>query len=172
MYKQGTQGYTLGDYSSSSAAGNLRAANYEPLENETDYIITVNYGGETGNSLICSYQSGNFTSKMLDYKLEAYNREVFHSVTRDAKHIYVKLVNADGVDKGTRICLQDLNVGTSATLITLSGEESLLHVPNVNKKNDEKITPQRQKIELQKDTVVLELPAHSVNVLVMNCLES
>lgn len=168
VYKQGIEGYTLGDYSSSTAAGNLRAANYEPLENEKDYVFTVNYGGENGKNLICSYTDGEFTSKTLDYKLEAYNREVFHSVTRDAQHVYVKLVNADGVDKATRINLQNLTVQPNATLVTLSGEESLLHVPNVNKKNDEKITPQQQNIELQGDSVVLQLPANSVSLLVMS----
>jgi hypothetical protein len=168
VYKQGVEGYTLGDYSSSSAVGNLRAANYEPLENDTHYTITVNYGGDTGKNLICSYTDGHTTSRILDYKLEAYNRDVFHSVTRDAQHVYVKLVNADGVDKATQIRLQDLNVASVARMITLSGDEELLHVPNVNQKNDEKIVPQEQVIHLQEDSVVLQLPAHSVNVLVMN----
>ncbi|SEA44139.1 alpha-L-arabinofuranosidase C-terminal domain-containing protein [Paenibacillus sp. 276b] len=168
VYKQGVEGYTLGDYSSSSAAGNLRAANYEPLENDTNYTITVNYGGETGKNLICSYTDGHTTSRILDYKLEAYNRDVFHSVTRDEQHVYVKLVNADGVDKATQIHLQDLNVTSVAKWITLGGDEALLHVPNVNQKNDEKIVPQEQVIHLQEDSVVLQLPAHSVNVLVMD----
>lgn len=170
VYKQGIEAYTLGDYSSSTAAGNLRAANYEPIESGTDYLITVNYGGESGDRLICSYTDGTFTSKTLDYKLEAYNREVFHSVTRDQDHVYVKLVNADSVDKATKISLHNLNVQKEATLITLSGEESLLHVPNVNQKNDEKITPQQKQITLQEETVVLELPANSVNVLVLESI--
>ncbi|WP_340401821.1 alpha-L-arabinofuranosidase C-terminal domain-containing protein [Paenibacillus sp. FSL H8-0079] len=170
VYKQGIEGYTLGDYSSSSAAGNLRAANYEPLENGTNYTITVNYGGDTGKNLICSYTDGRTTSKILDYKLEAYNREVFHSVTKDARHVYVKLVNADGVDKSTRICLQDLKVDASARLITLTGEDHLVHVPNVNQKNDEKVVPQEQEVTLSDTSVVLNLTAHSVNVLVLDIL--
>ncbi|WP_440119263.1 alpha-L-arabinofuranosidase C-terminal domain-containing protein [Paenibacillus sp. QZ-Y1] len=170
VFKQGVEGYTLGDYSSSSAAGNLRAANYEPLENDTDYTITVNYGGNTGKNLICSYTDGHTISNILDYKLEAYNRDVFHSVTRDKQHVYVKLVNADGMDKPTRICLQDLMVASSARLITLTGDETLVHVPNVNQKNDEKVVPQEQEIELDGESVVLQLPAHSVNVLIMDCL--
>lgn len=170
VYKQGIEGYTLGDYSSSSAAGNLRAANYEPLENGTDYTITVNYGGDTGKNLICSYTDGRNISKVLDYKLEAYNREVFHSVTKDEHHVYVKLVNADGVDKSTRICLQDLKVDASARLITLTGEDHLVHIPNVNQKNDEKVVPQEQEITLSETSVVVNLTAHSVNVLVMDIL--
>ncbi|AUO06232.1 alpha-L-arabinofuranosidase [Paenibacillus jamilae] len=168
VYKQGIEGYTMGDYSSSTAAGNLRAASYEELADNTDYTITVNYGGETGNNLICSYTDGKTTSKVLDYKLEAYNRDVFNSVTQDAEHVYVKLVNADNVDKATQLNLEDLNVESSAKLITLTGDSSLVHVPNVNKKNDEKVVPTEQQITLHTDSVLLQLPANSVNVLVLD----
>ena len=167
VYKQGIEGYTLGDYSSSTAAGNLRAASYEPLEDGTEYSITVNYGGETGRNLICSYTDGQTESKVLDYKLEAYNREVFHSVTRDEQHVYVKLVNADAADKATRLNLEELNVQAEAQLITLTGDASLLHTPNVNKKNNEQVVPSEQTIQLEGTTVVLDLPASSVNVLIL-----
>lgn len=170
VYKQGIEGYTLGDYSSSSAAGNLRAANYEPLTDDTLYTITVNYGGDTGDRLLCSYTDGRTSSKTLDYKLEAYNREVFHSVTRDDQHVYVKLVNADSVEKATKLQLEHLQVASEATWITISGDESLVHLPNVNQKNDEKVIPVEQKVNLQGETVVLHLPANSVNVLVMSPL--
>ncbi|MEC0181960.1 alpha-L-arabinofuranosidase C-terminal domain-containing protein [Paenibacillus peoriae] len=168
VYKQGVEGYTLGDYSSSTAAGNLRAASYEELADHTDYTITVNYGGETGNSLICSYTDGETTSKVLDYKLEAYNSDVFNSVTKDAEHVYVKLVNADNVDKATQLNLQELNVESTAKLITLTGDSSLVHVPNVNKKNDEKVVPTEQQISLDNNAILLHLPANSVNVLVLD----
>ena len=168
VYKQGVEGYTLGDYSSSSTAGNLRAASYEELTDNTEYTITVSYGGETGSNLICSYTDGKTNSKVLDYKLEAYNKEVFNSVTRDAEHVYVKLVNADNVDKATQLNIQHLNVEAAARLITLTAEVSLLHVPNVNKKNDEKVVPQEQRVVLDKGSIVLNLPANSVNVLVLD----
>ncbi|ASR49556.1 alpha-L-arabinofuranosidase [Paenibacillus kribbensis] len=168
VYKQGVEGYTLGDYSSSTAAGNLRAASYEELADNTDYTITVKYGGETGGSLICSYTDGETTSKVLDYKLEAYNRDVFNSVTKDAEHVYVKLVNADNVDKATQLNLQELSVESTAKLITLTGDSSLVHVPNVNKKNDEKVVPTEQQIPLDTNSVLLHLPANSVNVLVLD----
>lgn len=99
VYKQGIEGYMLGDYSSSTAAGNLRASCYEPLLDNNPYTISVNYGGDNGDRLICSYTDGSFTSKTLDYKLEAYNREIFNSVTKDDNYVYVKLVNADPFEK-------------------------------------------------------------------------
>ncbi|MEW4371008.1 alpha-L-arabinofuranosidase C-terminal domain-containing protein [Paenibacillus kandeliae] len=168
VYKQGIEGYTLGDYSSSTAAGNLRAASYEPLSDDTEYTITVNYGGGTGNRLICSYTDGTFNSKVLDYKLEAYNREVFHSVTKDDQHVYIKLVNADAAAKATRLQLNHLNVDPSARWLTLTGDESLVHVPNVNTKNAEQVVPTEQSLTLTESTVTLNLPPNSVNVLVLN----
>lgn len=168
VHKQGVESYTLGDYSTSTAAGNLRAASYEPITNHTPYTITVNYGGDTGNRLICFYTDGQTTSKVHDYKLEAYNREVFHSVTKDEKHIYIKLVNADDADKATRINLQALNVSPTAQFITLTGDAELVHVPNVNKKNDEKVIPQEQQLQIENQSLVVPLSANSVNVLVLD----
>lgn len=168
VYKNGIQGYTLGDYSSSTAAGNLRAAAYEELAENTEYTITVNYGGATGSNLICSYTDGKTTSKVLDYKLEAYNNEIFNSVTKDDKHVYVKLVNADDVEKRTKINLASLNTTGLGRLITLTANSSLVHVPNVNKKNDEKVVPTEAEIGIENNSVVLNLAANSVNVLVLD----
>ncbi|CAH1219150.1 hypothetical protein PAECIP111892_04673 [Paenibacillus auburnensis] len=168
VFKDGVEAYTLGDYSSSTAAGNLRAASYEALADNTDYTITVNYGGADGSDLICSYTDGRAASKVLDYKLEAYNSEVFNSVTKDAEHVYVKLVNPDDVAKATELKLEELDVESAAKLITLTGDAPLVHVPNVNQKNNERIVPQEREISLAKDTVILNLPANSVNVLVLD----
>jgi len=174
VHKQGVEGYTLGDYSSSTAAGNLRAASHEALEDGRDYTITVNYGGGDGRRLICSYAdpAAGWTSKVLDYKLEAYNRDVFHSVTADARHVYIKLVNADGVDKQTRLNLDGLNVSADAKLVTLAGDALLLNVPNVNKKNAEQVVPAESGFTLEDGTngrtTVLKLPANSVSVAVLN----
>ncbi|MFC4321222.1 alpha-L-arabinofuranosidase C-terminal domain-containing protein [Litchfieldia salsa] len=168
VYKQGIQGYTLGDYSSSTAAGNLRASCYEELENDTPYNISVNYGGGTGDRLICSYTDGKTTSKVLDYKLEAYNNEIFNSVTKDDQHVYVKLVNADSVEKTTKITLKDLNVASTGKMVTVTGDESLLNVPNVNKKNDERVTPIEAELELQDNHAVVTLAPNSVTILVLD----
>lgn len=168
VFKQGAEAYTLGDYSSSTAAGNLRAACYEGIEDNTEYTITVNYGGADGSRLLCSYTDGATSSRVLDYKLEAYNNEVFNSVTRDAEHVYVKLVNPDDVAKATELKLLDLNVTGTAKLITLSGDAWLVHVPNVNQKLSERIVPQEQQIMLDGSPLVLNLPANSVNVLVLD----
>ena len=141
VYKDGVEGYRLGDFSSSSCAGNLRSACYEAIDCDKEYTITVNYGGETGKNLICSYTDGAFCSKVLDYKLEAYNKEIFHSVTRDDKKIYMKLVNADNFDKPAKLVIKDVDVIANAKVVTITGDIEKAHVPNVNTKENEPIVP-------------------------------
>ncbi|OME86166.1 alpha-L-arabinofuranosidase [Paenibacillus sp. FSL A5-0031] len=170
VYKQGIEGYTLGDYSSSTAAGNLRASCYEELADHTEYTITVNYGGADGQHLICSYTDGAAASKVLDYKLEAYNREIYHSVTKDDKKMYVKLVNADGVEKAVKLDFKGINAATTGKWVLLTGDASLVHVPNVNKKNDEKITPMEAEIHIENNAAIINLAAHSVNVIIVSLI--
>jgi alpha-L-arabinofuranosidase len=158
----------LGDYSSSTAAGNLRASCYEELADQTPYTISVNYGGETGDRLVCFYTDGTVVSKVLDYKLEAYNSDIFNSVTKDKQHVYVKLVNADPFEKTTRIQLKDLNVASEGRMITVTGDASLVHTPNVNKKNSEQVVPSESDITLEDNCTEVTLSANSVNVIVLD----
>ncbi|GFZ29491.1 alpha-arabinofuranosidase [Clostridium zeae] len=168
VFKDGIEGYTLGDYSSSTAAGNLRAASYEEIRNGIAYTITVNYGGVTGSNLICSYTDGANFSKVLDYKLEAYNNQIYNSVTRDSKHVYIKLVNADNYQKKINIDVKDICLTYKAKVIVLTGEEDIVNLPNVNKKNDEKVIPVESEVELINNSIILDLPANSVSVLVFD----
>lgn len=50
----------------------------------------------------------------------------------------------------------------------LTGDASLVHTPNVNRKNDEKVTPAEAEINIAHDTAVVNLAAHSVNVIVLD----
>lgn len=106
VFKDGSEGYRMGDYSSSELAGNLRECNFEPLEDGKQYVFTVNYGCGDARGLQMYYtdEAGN-KSIVLDYKLNAYNRVVFNSVTRDEKNIYAKLVNKDNVAKKVSVKL-------------------------------------------------------------------
>ena len=78
----------------------MRECNFEPLQDGKQYVFTVNYGCGDAKGLKMYYtdEAGN-KSIVLDYKLNAYNRVVFNSVTRDEKNIYAKLVNKDNVAK-------------------------------------------------------------------------
>lgn len=168
VFKEGIEGYTLGDFATSKCAGNLRHAAYEPIEENKEYTITVDYGTDTGKNLVCSYSDQTTTSQVLDYKLEAYHSDLFHSVTKDDSHVYVKLVNADSFEKTTDLVLSDLKVKDTAKRIVLTGEEHLVHVPNVNKKNEELIVPVENTLKLTGNTATLSLPANSVTVLVFD----
>ena len=168
VFKDGKEGYTMGDYSSSVFAGNLRAC-YDDELPAGNYTITVNYGATDTKSLVCFYTSNTANKKaFLDCKLEGYNRDVFHSVTKDDKHVYIKLINADNFTKNTKVNLSELNIQGNATLVTLTGDKELVHRPNVNTKEKESVVPVESTIPVSKDGFELVLPANSVNVVVLN----
>ena len=168
VYKGGVEGYTLGDYSSSVFAGNLRACYDEPVP-AGEYKVTVNYGGKDGKSITCYYsETGSKEKKgLLENKLEAYNRDVFHSVTADEAKVYAKLVNAENFDKKVLVKLDALTVAAKAEVITLTGAEELVHKPNVNAKEKEWIVPEIKKEAVKNNVLKLTLPANSVNVVVL-----
>lgn len=169
VFKDGKEGYTMGDYSSSVFAGNLRACYDEPVPAGQEYQVTFNYGGENGKSIHCFYTGKDGVKKApLDCKLESYNRDIYHSVTKDSDKVYIKLVNADYFDKILKVSLQDLAVEAQAEAITLTGDVELLHLPNINIKEAENIAPVSREIEVPEDGFEIMVPASSVNVVVLN----
>ena len=130
---------------------------------------TFNYGGENGKSIHCFYTGKDGVKKApLDCKLESYNRDIYHSVTKDSDKVYIKLVNADYFDKILKVSLQDLAVEAQAEAITLTGDVELLHLPNINIKEAENIAPVSREIEVPEDGFEIMIPASSVNVVVLN----
>ncbi len=197
VIKDGVEGYMLGDFSSGTAAGNLRAAVDENLQNGVEYKIEIIYGGifakpgmkfadETAGRtlrsgcyaaegygayphLICSHRARGQKSYSFDYKLEAYNRFVFHSVTRGGNRIYAKLVNADSYAKRVRLELEGLDTAAQlpkqAEWSCLTAPEELVNVPNVNRRGAEAVVPEKRQLEIQNGAVSVELPAFSVSVI-------
>ena len=164
VFKNGIEGYTLGDFSSSKCAGNMRAAMFEELKENTEYAVTVNYGGSNGKGIICSYKScdGSFVSQPLDYKLEAYNTDVFSSVTKDDKKLYMKLVNADNFEKAVKVVVNDVKIADKAKVVTITAPAELAHTPNVNEKNNEVVVPCESSASFTDGMSVITLPANSV----------
>lgn len=164
VFKNGIEGYTLGDFSSSKCAGNLRSAMFEEIKENTEYIITVNYGGIGGKYIDCDYKAadGSFVSKHLDYKLEAYNTDVFSSVTKDESKIYMKLVNADNYSKPVKVVIKDTAVLNAGKTITVTGPLESVHTPNINEKNNEVIVPVEGDVIFKNGEAVITLPANSV----------
>ena len=171
VIKEGKEGYRMGDYSSSVFAGNLRACFDEEVTAGQDYIINVNYGGTSSDSISCFYCCGDTPSVQkarLDAKLSAYTHDLFEAVTTDEKHVYVKLVNAEDFDKHLKVSLDNLDIRDQAVLVSLCGDISQKDVPNVNAKNDERIVPVTTPIYTAKDGFDIVLPANSVQVVILN----
>ena len=105
---------------------------------------------------------------LLNNKLEAYNKDVFHSVTEDETKVYAKLVNAENFDKKVLIKFNELDVAAKAEVITLTGEAELVHKPNVNTKEKEWVVPVSKKATVKKSVLEVMLPANSVNVVVFD----
>ncbi len=174
VYKNGIESYTLGDYSSSVFAGNLRAC-YDEAVTEGQYIITVNYGGKDGKALSCYYkaEAGTMKQGLLDCKLEAYNRDVYISVTADEEKAYAKLVNAEDFDKRVIVNLDRLSVKAKAELVLLTGAQELVHTSNVNTKEGELVKPVNSRLTVKKDKeekqfLEIVLPANSVSVVIFD----
>lgn len=170
VYKNGLEGYTMGDFASSKCAGNLRDAMLEEVEANKEYEITVNYGGSNGKGITCGYKAkdGSFTSTTLDYKLEAYNRDVFSSVTKDDNHMYIKMVNSDEFNKPVKVVVSDVKVADTAKLVTITGDITDAHTPNVNTKQKEVIVPVESAVTFENGQAVINLPANSVVAVILD----
>lgn len=167
VFKDGSEGYRMGDYSSSELAGNLRECNFEPLQDGKQYVFTVNYGCGDAKGLKMYYtdEAGN-KSIVLDYKLNAYNRVVFNSVTRDEKNIYAKLVNKDNVAKKVSVKLDAYKKVASAEVVMLTADKELAGVANVNTKEKEYVVPVKYQTAVNNQIAEILLPANSVAVVV------
>ncbi|MCR5692191.1 MAG: alpha-L-arabinofuranosidase [Eubacterium sp.] len=160
VLKDGVEAFKLGDSSSSVFAGNLRAC-YDEEVPVGSYQLVVSYGDK---NLHCHY---NENMAVLDCKLEKYNRDVFHSVTRDENHTYIKLVNAEDFNKKVKVNLEDVTNSGSAKLITLTGKVEMAHTPNINNKECELIQPKETKISLKDNAFEIDLPGQSLSIIVM-----
>lgn len=171
VYKDGKEAYTMGDYSSSVYAGNLRACFNEKVEAGKTYRVTINFGGIEGKELTCFYQeeiqNNEKRDGLLACKLEAYNRDIYQSVTEDEKQVYVKLVNAEDFAKKFKVKLEEVSVEKDAEWVVLTGEKELVHASNVNTKEEELVKPVSKKAEVSDNQMILDLPANSVSVLVL-----
>ncbi len=168
VYKDGKEGYTMGDYSSSVFTGNQRAC-FDKAVTTGSYTIHVNFGGKENKTITCFYEDDTKQQKaLLDYKLAYYNRDVFHSITRDKENVYIKLVNADDFTKDLKVKFQDLTAKEKATVITLTASEEFVHALNVNNKEKEQVVPVSSSLPVEKDGFNITLPANSVTIVVLD----
>ncbi len=166
VFKEGVEGYRLGDFSSSVVAGNMRRSLHEPLLDD-EIEIVVDYGLKT---MSAHYVEANEVKGFLAVKNRAYHKEVFHTVSEDKDALYIKLVNIDGVDKGVNLDLSEFNIDNIATITVLGGNKDLLDIPNVNGKSNERVVPFVDEITFDHATLKLNLPLYSVSVVKVNKL--
>lgn len=173
VYKEGVEGYTLGDFSTSVCAGNLRSAQYEPVSDGVLYTITFDYGAREEAHFACGYQSedGAFQSRKITGRLLAYRKEIFRSATRDGEHLYIKLVNAENIEKRVSVEICEEKVASCAKQILLAAEDGLASVPNVNTKESEPVKPVTTEIAVEHGSAKLTLPPQSVAVLICTLIK-
>lgn len=176
VFKDGQEGYRLGDFSVGTAAGNTYLTNFEAIETGTPYEITVDYGTTTATTdgievasgrqqLNAWYTSEGFESQKLNANLTAVNDMIYNSVTKDDEYVYIKLVNVDGYSKTTGINIDNLAMSGKGTMTVLAGTEDNVNTANVNTDGNEVIAPVESEITLQNGSTTLTLPAYSLTVL-------
>ena len=161
VIKDGVEGYTLGDYSSSVYAGNLRACHMEEVDALEVITALVNFGGDDGHQIIASYENKGQTLGKLSYKLESYNKDIFASLSKDDEVIYLKLVNANDVAKKVHVVLDDKSL-KSAKAIVLKADSGQVDIQNVNV--PETILPKEYNLGIEAGNLDIKLAPWSLNV--------
>jgi len=141
VYKDGKEGYTMGEYTSSVYAGNLRAMYMDSVPKDKDIILVTDFGTKDGKHINCHYEEDGISKASLTYKLEDYNRDLFVSVTDDDSKVYMKVVNANEDEKLFKADFSDFNLSKKYKKIVLTGDVKLFDIPNVNDVMQEKIAP-------------------------------
>lgn len=167
VIKEGKEGYTMGDYSNSVFAGNLRAYYDEPVA-PGKYTVKIDFNGTTERLLRCYYTDESGERKgFLENKLESYIRDLYYSVTADEKNIYVKLVNADVYEKNCRMDIEGVKVALEAKKVVLTSDPAFVYTPNVNMKGLERVAPQYGEAKVDGQSIAVPIPAHTLVVLIL-----
>lgn len=162
VYKNGLEGYTMGDYSSSVYAGNLRACHMEKVDIGAEVSASLSFGGDNGKKITAFFENGGSVLGDLTYKLESYNRDIFASAVKDEEYIYLKLANATDIKKEVKILFEGNSLG-KAQGIVLSADPDLVDVPNVNV--PETILPKAYEISLCDNITNIKLDPWSLNII-------
>ena len=157
VIKKNVEGYKLGDFASSIAAGNMRAAYKKELEYGRSYQLKVTMDSNT-ESLVCWTDN---VDRIFKYKLKPYMDEFFRTVSEDDEHIYIKLVNTDDRPMRLAVTLEHISIDPLGQMITLKGDMDLLNQPNVNGKLASPFEPVQERYELGD---VWHIPAKSARI--------
>ncbi len=162
VFKNGIEGYKLGDFAASDCAGNLRDCIKNPVADGAKINACVDFGCTNPSNLVLTSDVNGYATETLDYKLEAYNDIIFNSVTRDDSKLYIKLVNTDNYKKSVLLNINDANVKKEAVLNMFNTTAEHVHTGNVNTKQEEIVTLKEENISFHDNKAVITLPANSV----------
>lgn len=162
VFKNGVEGYKMGDFSTSVVAGNMRRSLHHQLKNKVQIVTTISFDSE---NIEAYYNDGEGKKGFLTAKNRKYNNEIFHTVSEDDENLYIKIVNIHGIDKLIRFSLTSFSLNNVAKITTLGGKEDLLDIPNVNKKNHELVVPREEEIPLDGEELLVKIDKYSSNII-------
>ncbi len=168
VFKDGKEGYTMGDFSSSVYTGNLRACFDEIMPVGSDLHILLDHGFSDKDKLTAHVAVDDKIYAPMTYKLEAYNRDVYSSVTRDDENLYIKLVNTDSFEKQISIEIEGIKADAKGELITIGGDADKSAIPNINTADAEVFAPTVKDLSVKGKEMCIKLPSCSVNVIRLN----
>lgn len=127
--------------------------------------ITFNFG--VNKKLEASYSSEEYSLAETDCYaftniLNQYQTDIYQVVNKDAKNVYIKLVNPDGQKKGMTLNLKNLKIDPNAQveITMLSG-----NLDQANAIGNEVVAPETKLQSLTGSSMYYELPKYSVNIL-------
>ncbi len=162
VFKEGVEAYTLGDFASSTFAGNLRGCFDEVLPFDTDITVVMEYGIGTdvyGRPLVhaCYTLGADEKKAELTFPIRAYSKELIYSATEDDDNIYIKLVNVEPVEKRVKLLLPGASDG-DITATILSCDADSVSIPNINTDEKELVTPKDESLKVKDGEAKLTLP--------------
>lgn len=164
VIKNGVEGYTLGDFSSSVYAGNLRNYYLEKLPTEREITAVIDFGCSESDSLSAYYTvDGSERAGELYCRLSSHPDRIYSSATADDEYIYIKLVNA--YDSERKAAVELTGAADTAELTVLTAAADLTDTENVNF-GGERVTPVTTEItSVIKGIFESILSPQSVNIL-------
>ena len=82
--------------------------------------------------------------------------------------MYIKMVNSDEFNKPVKVVVSDVKVAGIAKLVTITGDITDAHTPNVNTKQKEVIVPVESAVTFENGQAVINLPANSVVAVILD----
>lgn len=162
VIKRDIEGYKLGDFASSEVAGNMRGVYKHNLIKGVEYTLELVH--DTQHTTLACHILHTELCLDFEYRLLPYSHQMFTTVSQNDTFVYIKLVNPYPAKLRIAIELQELPVHRDVEIHSLSGDETTVHIENVNTKNEEQIRPISRTTEVA-SLKNWEIPEYSVHII-------